>query len=97
MHQSIRLLQQACRITLFTRANCSLCTNAKNTLSTVWDTRPFNYKEIDVMTQGAKNWRDIYEFDTPVVCYLVVQNATLELISNRYTLVAPKEEKRFRN
>ena len=67
MHHSVRFLQQACRITLFTRANCSLCINAKNTLSRVWDTRPFDYKEIDVMTQGAKNWRDIYEFDTPVV------------------------------
>jgi len=67
MHPTTRLLQDALRITLFTRQNCSLCTNAKQTLSTVWDKRPFVYKEIDVMTQEAKGWRDLYEFDTPVI------------------------------
>lgn len=69
MHPSIRLLHQ-CRITLFTRANCSLCTNAKQTLSTVWDKRPFDYKEIDVMQLEERKWKDLYEFDTPVVCSL---------------------------
>jgi Glutaredoxin-like domain (DUF836) len=67
MHPTRRLLQHACRITLFTRANCSLCTNAKTTLSTVWDVRPFIYREVDVMTPEGKIWRDLYEFDTPVV------------------------------
>ena len=66
MQPTFRLLH-ACRITLFTRANCSLCTNAKKTLSDVWDTRPFDYKEIDVMAPEGKSWRDLYEFDTPVV------------------------------
>ena len=68
MHSSLRLLQHACRITFFSRANCSLCTNAKQTLSDVWDARPFEYKEIDVMSSDteAKSWRDLYEFDTPV-------------------------------
>ncbi|KAG4425675.1 hypothetical protein IFR04_001137 [Cadophora malorum] len=47
--------------------NCSLCTNAKQTLSNVWDVRPFHYTEIDVMKPDAKKWRDLYEFDTPVV------------------------------
>lgn len=42
------------------------------------------------MTQGAKNWRDIYEFDTPVVCYLVVLNATLELISSQIHISSSK-------
>jgi hypothetical protein len=38
-------------------------------LSSVWDVRPYEYKEIDVMTESdeAKSWRDLYEFDTPVV------------------------------
>jgi hypothetical protein len=36
-------------------------------LSNVWDSRPFIYKEIDVMTLDGKKWRDLYEFDTPVV------------------------------
>ncbi len=66
MHPTLRLLH-TCRITLFTRANCTLCTMAKQTLSTVWDTRPFHYKEIDVMTPSGQRWRDLYEFDTPVV------------------------------
>ncbi|KAL2067394.1 hypothetical protein VTL71DRAFT_1819 [Oculimacula yallundae] len=67
MHPSLRTLQHACRITFFTRQNCSLCTNAKKTLSNVWDVRPFHYTEIDVMEAGAKKWRDLYEFDTPVI------------------------------
>lgn len=62
-----RLLQHSCRITLFTRANCSLCTKAKETLSTVWDARPFIFREVDVIAPGEKGWRDLYEFDTPVV------------------------------
>ncbi|TVY78264.1 hypothetical protein LSUE1_G003069 [Lachnellula suecica] len=75
MHATARLLQHACRITLFTRQNCSLCTNAKQTLSDVWDKRPFIYKEIDVMTPGQKGWRDLYEFDTPVVRCLTSKQA----------------------
>ena len=67
MLPSTKLLQLACRITLFTRANCSLCTDAKHTLSVVWNTRPFKYREVDVMMPEGKSWRDIYEFDTPVV------------------------------
>jgi len=74
MYPSTRLLQRACRITFFTRANCSLCTNAKQILSSVWDVRPFEYKEIDVMKESdeAKSWRDLYEFDTPVVSSHIV-------------------------
>lgn len=67
MQPSIRLLQHACRITLFTRQNCMLCTNAKGVLSDVWDKRPFEYREIDVMAPEGKSWKDFYEFDTPVV------------------------------
>ena len=68
MKPSTRLLQHACRITFFTRQNCMLCTNAKSVLSDVWDKRPFEYKEIDVMAPEGKSWKDFYEFDTPVVC-----------------------------
>ncbi|PMD17458.1 hypothetical protein NA56DRAFT_662101 [Hyaloscypha hepaticicola] len=67
MRPSVRLLQHSCRITLFTRANCSLCTKAKQTLSTVWDVRPFEFKEIDIMKPEETKWRDLYEFDTPVI------------------------------
>lgn len=67
MRRSFSLLQLSHRITLFTRANCGLCDNAKMVLSKVWDKRPFDYKEVDVMAAGQKEWKDVYEFDTPVV------------------------------
>jgi hypothetical protein len=41
--------------------------NAKEILSNVKFTRPFEYMEVDVMTSEGKKWRDLYEFDTPVV------------------------------
>ncbi|RDW75042.1 glutaredoxin-like protein [Coleophoma cylindrospora] len=50
-----------------TSPDCQLCTNAKYTLSDVWNIRPFHYEEIDVMTPEGKIWRDLYEFDTPVI------------------------------
>lgn len=67
MRPTYQLLQHACQITLFTRTNCSLCSNAKKTLSQIWDVRPFVYREIDVMASEGKVWRDLYEFDTPVI------------------------------
>lgn len=66
MRISSRLLQ-SCRITLFTRENCGLCTQAKSVLSQVRGTRPFEFKEIDITKAGAKGWRDLYDFDVPVV------------------------------
>ncbi len=60
-------LFQACRITLFTRENCGLCTQARSVLSNVWDARPFAFKEIDIIKPDSKAWRDLYDFDVPVV------------------------------
>lgn len=54
-------------MTLFIRQNCSLCTDAKDVMSKVWDRRPFEYTEIDVMAPGQMKWKNLYEFDTPVV------------------------------
>ncbi|ORY13469.1 hypothetical protein BCR34DRAFT_599826 [Clohesyomyces aquaticus] len=62
---SSRLLD--CRLTLFTRANCSLCDTAKSVLENVKSKRPFTYQEINVMVLGQEKWRAVYEFDTPVV------------------------------
>lgn len=61
------VLRHASRITLFTRANCGLCDNARLVLSKVWDKRPFHYEEVDVMARGHEKWKDVYEFDVPVV------------------------------
>lgn len=63
----LRQAQHSLRLTFFTRPNCSLCTDAKRVLSNVWDRRPFAYREIDVMTPGNEQWKESYEFDTPVV------------------------------
>ena len=61
-----RRLLQACRITLFTRPGCGLCDQGKQSLSKVWDKRPFAYHEENVDAKGSK-WRDLYDFDVPVV------------------------------
>ncbi|OTA99790.1 hypothetical protein M426DRAFT_252187 [Hypoxylon sp. CI-4A] len=67
MRATCRLFQ-ACRITLFTRENCGLCTEARSVLSDVWDLRPFQFKEIDIIKSESKpRWRDLYEFDVPVI------------------------------
>lgn len=62
-----RRLLQACRITLFTRENCGLCVQAKGVLSHVWDTRPFVYREVNLAQPESKSWRELYDFDIPVV------------------------------
>jgi hypothetical protein len=61
-----RRLLQGCRITLFTREGCGLCAQGKQSLSDVWDKRPFAYVEENVDAKGSK-WRDLYDFDVPVV------------------------------
>jgi len=62
------LRQLGLRLTLFTRANCSLCDDAKAVLERTRNTRRFEYTEIDVMVAGYDKWKALYEFDTPVVC-----------------------------
>ena len=71
MRVSAILRQQwSLRHTLFIRQNCSLCTDAKEVMSKVWDRRPFEYTEIDVMAPGQTKWKNLYEFYTPVVSAL---------------------------
>ncbi|KAF1982894.1 hypothetical protein K402DRAFT_339331 [Aulographum hederae CBS 113979] len=69
MRPSIKLLQATCRITLFTRPNCSLCTDAKSVLLNVQQKRSLQLDELHIMEPGplTKQWRDLYEFDTPVI------------------------------
>ncbi|RSL61797.1 hypothetical protein CEP53_004995 [Fusarium sp. AF-6] len=64
-----RRLLQSTRITFFTRDTCGLCTQAKSVLSDVWDKRPFAYTEvnIDLPKPESKKWRDLYDFDVPVI------------------------------
>jgi hypothetical protein len=57
----------AARLTLFTRAQCGLCDTAKLTVSKLHQRRKFNYTELDIMAPGNKQWKDVYEFDVPVL------------------------------
>lgn len=67
MRQTAQLLQHTARLTLFTRPNCSLCDSAKTVLQIVAKKRSFDYNEIDIMLPGQNGYKDLYEFDTPVV------------------------------
>lgn len=67
MRHSLQLLQNTARITLFTRSNCSLCDSAKLVLRKVAEKRSFDLHEINVMDSNQKKWKDLYEYDTPVV------------------------------
>ncbi|KAF2447852.1 glutaredoxin 2 [Karstenula rhodostoma CBS 690.94] len=62
---SSRLLQS--RITFFTRSPCSLCDTAKSVVQNVRKERNFDYEEINVMEPGQEKWKNVYEFDTPVI------------------------------
>lgn len=62
-------LSHSCRITLFTRKHCGLCIAARSVLSDVWDARPFAFKEVDIVEPKAKSWKELYDFDVPVVRY----------------------------
>ncbi|KAK5737594.1 hypothetical protein LTR17_006641 [Elasticomyces elasticus] len=52
---------------MFSRPNCSLCDDAKVVVHKVMEKRPAEYKEYDVMNAGNERWKELYEFDTPVV------------------------------
>lgn len=65
MFATRRLL--ASRITLFSRDNCSLCTDAKEVLLKVKDRRPFDLQVVDLAKPDAQSWKDLYDFDIPVV------------------------------
>lgn len=67
MRISAALRMHSARLTLFTRANCSLCETAKTNIAKVQERRPIDYTEIDVMAKGQENWKTFYEFDTPVL------------------------------
>lgn len=67
--RATRVLSQNLRLTLFTRANCGLCDSAKQTMTQVQRRKPghFHYAEVDIMKPENKAWRDVYEFDVPVL------------------------------
>ncbi|KAK3051598.1 hypothetical protein LTR09_007253 [Extremus antarcticus] len=56
-------------------------------MSKVWDRRPFEYDEINVMQSQHSKWKALYEFDTPVLHL----NATEENNQNFETTAAARK------
>lgn len=94
------MLRHASKITLFTRANCGLCDSARAVLSRVWDRRPFDYEQVDIMAPGQERWKDVYEFDVPVVSGTLLQyqcthsrkNAEMPHPGARRAVFQPKQD-----
>ncbi|EAW07696.1 glutaredoxin family protein [Aspergillus clavatus NRRL 1] len=74
-----KALLSPARVTLFTRANCGLCDTAKQAVTQLHKRRPFDYSELDIMVSENKPWRDVYEFDVPV---LHVQSVVKDQLSD---------------
>lgn len=64
MRSSLQLFN---KIVLFTRPNCGLCDNAKRTIQSLQKQVPFDYSEVDITNTDNKQWKDLYDFDVPVV------------------------------
>ncbi|KAJ9240585.1 hypothetical protein DTO169E5_3917 [Paecilomyces variotii] len=73
------LFSQAVRLTLFTRAGCGLCDTAKHNVSKFLAQKPLHYSEVDIMEPGNKAWKDVYEFDVPVLHVQTETKANSEL------------------
>lgn len=92
-----RRLLHACRITLFSRDDCGLCTQAKGVLSNVWDKRPFDYTEVNLAKPEFKHWKNLYDFDIPVVSDPLSNKSMThytDCVMNRYILASQKLAKR---
>lgn len=50
------------KVTLFTKASCGLCEQAKANLSQAWDQArtKFDYEEVDISKPENKTWYDKY-------------------------------------
>ena len=67
MRPSHRLSMYSARLTLFTRSNCSLCDVAKSKIAEFQKKRTVEYNEVDVMAAGQKQWKQLYQYETPVL------------------------------
>jgi hypothetical protein len=69
MRPSLALRLSKVHVTLFTRANCGLCDVAKTRLDEFKKAQPdrVKYSEIDIMDSTQGHWRDVYDFDVPVL------------------------------
>ena len=81
MHATLGLFRPMVRLTLFTRSNCGLCDTAKANISEYLKLQQqqqqkqqqqqqhkgTEYSEVDIMAPENQNWRQIYDFDVPVL------------------------------
>ncbi|ETN46320.1 uncharacterized protein HMPREF1541_00504 [Cyphellophora europaea CBS 101466] len=67
MRPSLALRMYTAQLTLFTRANCGLCDVAKARIDEVLKKRTVDYNEVDIIAEGNQKWRNMYEFDVPVL------------------------------
>lgn len=81
-------LAQAARVTLFTRAGCGLCDTAKHTVTQLHKRRPFDYTETDIQLPEHKQWKDVYDYDVPV---LHVQSVKRQQAGGKSELSDPKK------
>ncbi|KAK5464976.1 hypothetical protein LTS15_001539 [Exophiala xenobiotica] len=61
------LALRSARLTLFTRVNCGLCDVAKSRLMEVQQRRTIDYSEIDIDASEQKQWKNVYDYDVPVL------------------------------
>lgn len=70
-------------------------------LSNVWDARPFEFKEVDIMKPEAKGWLDLYDFDVPVVSYQLKLICAFETIEAEFKIrsisVKPSSQRKIRS
>jgi len=67
MRPTRALYMYSAKLTLFTRASCSLCDVAKSKIAEVQKKRTVEYDEIDVMAAGQREWKKLYQYETPVL------------------------------
>ena len=67
MRSTTALRMYSAHLTLFTHPHCSLCHTAKSTLAAFLGRRPVSLAQIDIFEPEHKKWRDLYEYDVPVV------------------------------
>ncbi|KIW38016.1 uncharacterized protein PV06_09992 [Exophiala oligosperma] len=61
------LALRAVRLTLFTRPDCGLCDVAKSRLVEFRQRRNVDYSEINIDTPEQKQWKNVYDYDVPVL------------------------------
>ncbi|KAK9459639.1 uncharacterized protein V1516DRAFT_538559 [Lipomyces oligophaga] len=85
MRAYFQLLNQFPRLTIFSRPNCGLCSEAKLSISkalpklTTGD-KSLQVKEVDILEPENQKWFDKYAYDVPVVYFQLAEDAEIKRI-----------------